>query len=45
MNEEMKSLKTNNTWDIVPLPEGRKAIGCKWIYKIKRGSNGLEIRK
>ncbi|XP_037810037.1 uncharacterized mitochondrial protein AtMg00820-like [Lucilia sericata] len=44
MNEEMKSLENNKTWKVVPLPEGRKAIGCKWIYKIKRGSDG-EILK
>ena len=40
MNEEMESLTRNKTWQLKPLPEGRKAIGCKWIFKIKRGSDG-----
>ena len=38
MNEEMELLIRNNTWQRKPFPEGRKPIGCKWIYKIKRGS-------
>ncbi|GJW06407.1 hypothetical protein Tco_1568830 [Tanacetum coccineum] len=29
------ALLRNGTWEIVELPEGRKAIGSKWIYKIK----------
>ncbi|GKC10190.1 ribonuclease H-like domain-containing protein, partial [Tanacetum coccineum] len=30
----------NGTWEIVDLPIGRKAIGSKWIYKIKYQSSG-----
>ena len=26
--------------DLVDLPEGRKPVECKWIFKIKRGSDG-----
>ena len=40
MNEEIKSMKDNNIWDLVPLPEGAKLIGCKWIFKTKRDSKG-----
>ena len=40
MNEEIKSMKDNNVWDLVPLPEGVKPIGCKWIFKTKRDSKG-----
>jgi uncharacterized protein YqgQ len=29
MNEEIKSMYDNKVWDIVPLPEGVKPIGCK----------------
>nr|GFB12194.1 ribonuclease H-like domain-containing protein [Tanacetum cinerariifolium] len=39
-NHEMDALLRNGTWEIVELPEGRKAIGSKWIYKIKFKSSG-----
>lgn len=31
----MQSLHKNNTWEVVPLPVGKTAIGCKWVYKRK----------
>ncbi|KAJ4713114.1 Retrovirus-related Pol polyprotein from transposon TNT 1-94 [Melia azedarach] len=40
MNEEIKSIKDNDVWDLVPLPEGVKPIGCKWIFKTNRDSKG-----
>nr|GEY56796.1 uncharacterized mitochondrial protein AtMg00810-like [Tanacetum cinerariifolium] len=40
MNQEMDALLRNGTWEIVELPEGRKAVGSKWIYKIKFRSSG-----
>uniref|UniRef100_A0A2N9HLU0 Uncharacterized protein n=1 Tax=Fagus sylvatica TaxID=28930 RepID=A0A2N9HLU0_FAGSY len=39
MQEEIEALHKNKTWDLVPLPQGRKAIGNKWVYKIKRDGN------
>ena len=35
MESEMKSLSDSDVWDIVPLPTGKKAVGSKWVYKIK----------
>ena len=29
------ALQRNNTWSLVPLPTGRQAIGCKWVYNTK----------
>ena len=40
MNEEIKSMKDNDVWNLVPLPKGEKPIGCKWIFKTKRDSKG-----
>ena len=40
MDEEVDALDDNVTWELTPLPEGKKAIGCKWIYKIKRNADG-----
>lgn len=37
MRQEMKSLGDNKTWELVELPNGRKAIDCKWIYRMKDG--------
>lgn len=40
MKKEIQALEENNTWEIVSLPQGKKAIGCKWVFKIKYKSNG-----
>lgn len=37
---EIQTLENNGTWDLITLPPGQKALGCKWIYKIKYHSNG-----
>ncbi|KAG8492016.1 hypothetical protein CXB51_015329 [Gossypium anomalum] len=41
----MQSLHKNRTWELVTLPKGKKAIGCKWVYAKKEGFLGKnEIR-
>ena len=35
LEEEIKSMKVNQVWSLVDLPPGQKAIGNKWILKIK----------
>ena len=46
MDEEYRSLMANNTWDLVPLPKGRKLVICKWIYRTKYASDvSVEILK
>ncbi|KAH9754462.1 reverse transcriptase Ty1/copia-type domain-containing protein [Citrus sinensis] len=42
MDEEMRSLIKNHTWDLIPKPTKKKVVGCKWIYKIKEGIPGVE---
>ena len=46
MEDEMKSMKNNDVWDLVEFPKGTKPIGYKWIFKTKRDSKGnIEIYK
>ena len=46
MDEEYRSLMANDTWNLVPLPKGRKLVRCKWVYRTKYSSNGsVEILK
>ncbi|KAH9678657.1 hypothetical protein KPL71_025802 [Citrus sinensis] len=40
MNQEMESVYSNKVWELVEAPNGVKPIGCKWIYKRKRGVDG-----
>ncbi|XP_028800757.1 uncharacterized protein LOC114756015 [Neltuma alba] len=40
MKCEIDALENNRTWDIVHLPKGKKAIGCKWVFKIKYRPDG-----
>lgn len=35
MQAELEALNNNSTWVITDLPQGKKPIGCKWVYKIK----------
>ena len=44
MQAEIESLHDNDVWDLVPLPEGRKAVGSKWVYKVKRNADGYVER-
>ncbi|GAB2287196.1 Belongs to the helicase [Dionaea muscipula] len=41
MVEEMKALVANQTLDLVSLPPGKKAIGCKWVYVVKVHLDGF----
>ena len=41
MNEEMQPLCKNETWDLVLTSPHKKAIGCKWIYKVKYNADGF----
>ena len=33
MDEEIRAIEKNDTWELVSLPIGHKAIGVKWVYK------------
>ncbi|CAL8988819.1 unnamed protein product [Prunus brigantina] len=40
MNEEMRALQKNVTWELVPLPHGKKTVGRRWIYTVKLKADG-----
>ncbi|KAL0349728.1 UNVERIFIED_CONTAM: putative mitochondrial protein, partial [Sesamum radiatum] len=40
MKAEIQALESNKTWDITSLPEGKKAIRCRWVYKLKLKPDG-----
>jgi hypothetical protein len=37
MKEEIDSLVNNQTWDLVQLPIGKRALQNKQVYKLKEG--------
>ncbi len=39
-DSEFKSLIENDTWELVPLPEGMNVVGSRWVFKVKRDANG-----
>ncbi|KAL0385499.1 UNVERIFIED_CONTAM: Retrovirus-related Pol polyprotein from transposon RE2 [Sesamum radiatum] len=44
MSTELRALEQNNTWKLTPLPNGKKAIGCKWVFKTKLRADGTVER-
>lgn len=44
MEEEIQSLKENQTYDLVELPKGRKALRNKWVFKLKNEENNPNPR-
>jgi hypothetical protein len=44
MVREMEAHLENGTWEPVKIPHGRKAIGSKWVFKVKRNPDGTVER-
>ncbi|KAL2527180.1 Retrovirus-related Pol polyprotein from transposon TNT 1-94 [Abeliophyllum distichum] len=42
MKGETSFLVRNQTWDLVPKPKNKSIVGCKWIYKVKKGTTESE---
>ena len=44
MIKEMDALTSNDTWDLVCLPVGKKVIGCHWVFTMKVNPDGSVAR-
>lgn len=40
IKEEYSSVMKNNTWTLCDLPNGRRPISCRWVFKLKYRANG-----
>lgn len=40
MTKEICALEDHGTWVLSALPPDKRALGCKWVYKIKYHSDG-----
>jgi hypothetical protein len=41
---EMNSIQSNKTWELSSLPTGHRAIGLKWVFKVKKDPQGRIIK-
>ena len=40
MKSKLDSMYSNQVWELQEVPNGIKPVGCKWVYKRKRGLDG-----
>ena len=40
LKEELLSIEKNSTWELAELPNGKKPIAVKWIFKTKFQADG-----
>ena len=45
MDDEVNSLKENDTYDLVKLPADKKCIGGRWVYAVKSGPDNEDVFK
>ncbi|GKD41001.1 putative ribonuclease H-like domain-containing protein [Tanacetum coccineum] len=44
MQEELLQFKLQQVWTLVDLPNGKRAIGTKWVYRNKKDKRGIVIK-
>ncbi|GKB50178.1 putative ribonuclease H-like domain-containing protein, partial [Tanacetum coccineum] len=44
MQEELLQFKLQQVWKLMDLPNGKRAIGTKWVFKNKKDERGIVIR-
>ena len=40
MDEEIKVIRKNDTWELKSLPKGKKTIGVRWAYNERKNRKG-----
>lgn len=45
MEDEMNSLHLNETWELVELPKGKKALKNRWVFVLKNEADGSKRHK
>jgi hypothetical protein len=43
MEDELLAIEDNGTWTLTDLPQGRRAIGLKWVFKVKKDEHGAVV--
>jgi hypothetical protein len=43
-NERGDEVHLNQIWSLEDLPRGHRAIGLKWVYKLKRNEEGVMVK-
>lgn len=38
--EEYESVTKNNVWEVVPIPTDKLVVGSRWIFKVKKTTDG-----
>ncbi|GKB59430.1 putative ribonuclease H-like domain-containing protein, partial [Tanacetum coccineum] len=44
MQEELLQFKLQKVWTLVYLPNGKRAIGTKWVFRDKKDEKGIVVR-
>ncbi|KAD4585780.1 hypothetical protein E3N88_23381 [Mikania micrantha] len=44
MQEELNQFAKLKVWKLVDLPEGKKALGTRWVFKNKKDESGVIVR-
>ncbi|GKA40786.1 putative ribonuclease H-like domain-containing protein [Tanacetum coccineum] len=44
MQDELLQFKLQKVWTLVDLPNGKRAIGTKWVYRNKKDERGIMIK-
>ncbi|GKD12745.1 putative ribonuclease H-like domain-containing protein [Tanacetum coccineum] len=44
MQDELLQFKLHKVWTLVDLPNGKRAIGTKWVFRNKKDKRGIVIR-